>query len=177
MRRLIFLSLAAVSACASAPGTPGTAAPRQVRIEGAGNVTVNSNVYAHVTSIQSPVDLVWRTLPAVFEEMSIPITTVDSTHHVLSNDGLKLRKQLGGTPLGVFIDCGTTQVGENADSYDVHLTFIAEVQPDPASGNSRLLLTMESAAKPIAFSRDYSRCTTRGKLEERFAAAVKKHLH
>lgn len=177
MQRYLVLSLVALSACAHATSaTESVAAPRQVRIEGAGSVNVNSTVSAHVERIELPVDLVWKALPAAFDAMSIPITDVDSVHHVMSNGGLKIRRQLGSTPLGVFMDCGSTQVGENADTYDVHLTMSVEVQPDPATGNTKLLLLMESAARPIAFSREYTRCTTRGKLEQRFAAAVKKQL-
>ena len=175
MRSYLALSLAVLSACASGAPTPGVAAPRQVRIEGAGSVNLNQNTYAHVERVEKPVDLVWAALPFAFEAMSIPITAIDSAHHVIRNDGLKARRVLGGTPLGVYLDCGSTQVGENADSYDVNMTLLAEVQPDE-SGNAKLSLTLESMARPVSFSRDYTRCTTRGKLEERLTAALKKHI-
>ena len=178
MQRCLVLSLLAVGACAPASSTiEGAATTRQMRIEGAGKVNISTNPSAHVSRIESPADLVWKALPAAFDAMSIPITTVDTAHMVMSNGGLKIRRQLGSTSLGVFIDCGTTQVGENADSYDVYLTFSAEVQKDPESGNAKLLVVLESAARPVSFSRDYSRCTSRGKLEDRFATAVKKQLH
>ncbi|MDB4913656.1 MAG: hypothetical protein JWM95_1300 [Gemmatimonadetes bacterium] len=165
--------------CACAPATSNTesvSAPRQIRIEGAGTVNLNTTTSAHVARLDFPVPLVWKALPAAFETMGVPITFVDSAHYVLRNDGLKVRRQLADTPLGVFFDCGTTQVGENADSYDVHMTVSVEVQPEPATGNSRLLILLESAARPVSFSRDYSRCSTRGKFEQRFADAVKKQL-
>ncbi|MEP7001695.1 MAG: hypothetical protein ABI969_14505, partial [bacterium] len=71
----------------------------------------------HSTPIDYPVGKAFHALPAAFEALAIPITDVDTVHHSLSNGGLKLRRQLGNVPLSRFIDCGTTQIGENADTY------------------------------------------------------------
>jgi len=176
MRVLGVLSLIALSACASS-GTSSARPDETVRINGAGssNLKLTSNTYAHVTKISAPLSRVWLAMPGAFEALSIPISSVDTITHVIANDGLKLRRQLGTTPLSRFIDCGNTQIGENADSYDVHLTISVKLIPDEG-GVTKLETMFESMAKPVSFSREYSRCSTRGVLEQRLADAVKAQL-
>jgi hypothetical protein len=177
MRTLGVLSLIALSACASSGGS--TSRPDEtVRIVGGGgggNLKITSNQYAHVSRISSPIDRVWLAMPGAFEAMSIPISAVDTLSHSIANDGLKLRRQLGKTPLSRFIDCGSTQIGENADSYDVHLTIRVQLKPEEG-GITKVETMFEAMAKPVAFSREYSRCSTRGVLEQRLAEAVKAQL-
>jgi hypothetical protein len=62
-----------------------------------------------------------------------------------------------------------------ADSYDVHLTIQVQLKPDEG-GNTKLETMFETMAKPVSFSREYSRCSTRGVLEQRLAEAVKAQL-
>ena len=176
MRARGVLSLIALAACASSGGT-SSRPDETVRIVGAGssNLTITSNTYAQVTKVSSPIDRVWLAMPGAFEALSIPIFSVDTLSHVVANDGLGLRRQLGKTPLNRFIDCGNTQIGENADSYDVHLTV--RVQLEPGEGGTTKVETMfETMARPVSFSREYSRCSTRGVLETRLVDASKAQL-
>lgn len=126
--------------------------------------------------VDFPIGKVWHALPAAFESLGIPITEVDNATHTIANGGLKLRRELGKVSLSRYIDCGTTQIGENADSYDVYLTITSRVQEDPGSGLSVLRTNFEAMAKPVAFSRDYARCSSKGELEKRLVAAVKSQL-
>ncbi len=179
MRVLVLLSLLSAAACASANSSsepPGAAST--VRIAGAqgGELRMTSNAGANITRISFPIGKVWHALPAAFEELGIPITSVDTLTHTLSNGGFKTRRVLGPTPLSRYIDCGTTQIGENADSYDVYLTFVARVDEDPVTGLATLNTLFESMARPVAFSREYSACSSRGVLEKRLADAVLKQL-
>ena len=176
MRALAVLSLIALSACASSGGS-SSRPDETVRINGAGssNLKLTSNTYGHVSKISAPISKVWLAMPGAFEALSIPISNVDTVGHVIANDGLKIRRQLGTTPLSRFIDCGNTQIGENADSYDVHLTISVKLTADEG-GTTKLETMFESMAKPVSFSREYSRCSTRGVLEQRLAEAVKAQL-
>jgi hypothetical protein len=178
MRALIVLSLAAVSACASS--TAGSTRPEteSIRVGSAGkdNLRLTSITQANVTPMNFSLGKVWHALPAAFELMAIPITRVDTALYSISNDGMKLRRQLGTVSLSRFIDCGSTQIGDNADTYDVYLTIVSQVVEDKTSGLSSLQTTFEAMARPIAFSREYSRCSSRGVLEKRIADAVKAQL-
>ena len=178
MRAAYLLSLAALSACASSTVNTGSREAETVRIAGSqgGQLRVTSSAQAHVTRIAFPMGKVWHALPAAFENLQIPITAVDTGTHTISNGGLKIRRVLGSAPLSRFIDCGSTQIGENADSYDIYLTVVSQVEEDPATGLAILHTFFESMARPIAFSREYSRCASRGELERRLAAAVMDQL-
>ena len=178
MRTLHLLALASLSACASSTVHTGAREAETVRIAGSqgGQLRVTSNAQASVTRIAFPMGKVWHALPAAFENLGIPITAVDTGTHTISNGGLKFRRVLGSAPLGRYIDCGSTQVGESADSYDVYLTVVSQVEEDPATGLAVLHTIFESMARPIVFSREYSRCSSRGELERRLATAVTDQL-
>lgn len=176
MRAIEALTLIAPSACASSGGA-SSRPDESVRIAGAGssNLRFTSNTYAHVGRLASPIDKVWLAMPAAFDGLSLSISTVDTLEHFVASDGCKVRRQLGKTPLSRFIDCGTTQIGENADSHDVHLTISAQlelVERDVTKVNT----LFEAMAKPVAFSRDYSRRTSRGVFETRLPDALKAQL-
>ena len=178
MRAVLLLSFATLTACASS--TPGPARPEteSVRIGGAerNNMRLTSITQTNVTPINFPIGKAWHAMPAAFDALSIPITTVDTARHTMSNDGFKLRRQLGSTPLSRYIECGTTQIGENADSYEIFITVVARLEEDKDSGLTAMHTTFEAMARPIAFSREYSRCSSKGVLEKRLADAVKAQL-
>ena len=180
MRACIALPLIALTACASAGSSPSEGESREtVRIVGASstNLTLTSNAGAQVTRIEAAPEKVWLALPGAYAKVGIPITDVDTTHQRIANSGLKLRRQLNGTSLSRYIECGSTQIGDNADSYDVFLTVSTTVKADPGSGIAVLETMFESQAKPVSFSREYARCSTKGLLEQRIVEAVKAQLH
>jgi hypothetical protein len=181
MRALTVLVLVGLSACASSGASSPASSPttETVRITGAGNtsLTLTSNAGAQVTKIEAPPEKVWLALAGAYAKVGIPITEVDTVHQRIANSGLKLRRQLNGTSLSRFIECGSTQIGDNADSYDVFLTVSSTVKADPVSGMATLETMFESQAKPVSFSREYARCSTKGLLEQRIVEAVKAQLH
>jgi hypothetical protein len=112
-------------------------------------------------------DQVWKLLPGVLDALGIPVGTLEPASRTIGNSGLKIRGRLRGVPLSRYIDCGnSTQIGPNADSYDVNLVFLAEVRP--AQGGSTVRVTLQAVAKPVNFAQDYSQCSTKGMLESRF---------
>jgi hypothetical protein len=181
MRACTAFVLLAITACASAGSAGPETAPKQetVRIMGASNtnLTVTSNAGAQVTRIEATPDRVWLALPGAYAKVGIPITEVDTVHQRIANTGMKVRRQLNGTSLSRFIECGSTQIGDNADSYDVYFTISSVVKPDPATGLTTLETMFESQAKPVSFSREYARCSTKGEMEKRIVDAVKAQLH
>lgn len=176
MRTLVVLTVAFFAGCASAPAGSGAPGRETMRISGAGNLRMAAIDQTTEVKVDSPVGKVWHALPAAFESLGIPITDVDTATHTITNGGLKIRRALGKVSLSRYIDCGTTQIGENADSYDVALTVTSHIEEEPTSGLSVLRTTVEAWARPIAFSRDYARCSSRGALEKRLAEAVKSQL-
>jgi hypothetical protein len=127
-------------------------------------MTTAPNTGASVATLPFSTEQVWRTMPAVFEALGVPLTTIDPKKHAIGNEGFKIRQRLGTVPLSKYIECGTTQIGPNADSYEVYITLMTEVQQGPP-GAATISTTFEAAARPLNFAQEYSRCSSKGVLE------------
>ena len=177
MRRLLVWSVLGGAACASGSPVPetGASSQRTIQVPGvAGKLTVVSSTRANVSKLAYTADEVWKVLPAALDSLGVKSRVIDATERVIGVENFKLRVQLGRTPLSRYLDCGQTQIGPNADSYEVLLTVLAQVHA--AETGSSLSMTVAAAAKPIAFRQDYMRCSTKGLLESRLLDAVKKQL-
>ena len=179
MRFLSLLLLASAAACASTPaGSTATPQPQTVTVAGS-NSTMRVGGVADATgtaTLPYPVEQVWRVLPFVFDSLGVPIATMDPARRTLGNEAFRVRVRLKGTPLSRFIDCGTsTQIGPNADNYDVVLTLTAAVTSAEA-GSSTVVTTFSAVGKPANFAQDYTPCNSKGLIESRFVDIVRAKL-
>jgi len=169
--RTLSIVLAAVGCAGSTSGSAPAPASSIMRVSGpAGNssVSLGGNDPSVVRKIPYAADKVWRALPAVFDSIGIPVAMLEPTSRTMGNEAFKVRGRLKGVPLSRYIDCGnSTQVGPNADSYDVVLTMIVEVHA-AESGASSVRQTFTAVARPVNFSQDYSQCPSRSFMEPRF---------
>lgn len=183
MRAVLMLgTIAIVTACASGGASaPGSAGPITQTFGVAGTndrmVISGGGSGPTVHALDATVDRVWRLLPAVFDSLGVPVTRVDPAQRVIGNEGFKIRQRLRDVPLSRYVDCGQTQIGPNADSYEVFMTLLVQVRPVPNNAaSSSLVTTFEAAARPLTFSQGYSRCSTRATLEARLLETVKVQL-
>jgi hypothetical protein len=137
-------------------------------------MTVPGADRSHVQSVPFSVDQVWTILPAVYDSLGIPVRTLDAVKRTIGNAGLAVRRRLKSTPLSRFIDCGSTQLGPNADDYDVRLTLLTEVRA--VDGGSTVTTTLEAVARPVNYAQEYSACSSRGVLEQRIIDVVQARL-
>ncbi len=168
MRRLLSVCLMSALACAANP-TPGPSpVEHQVIMTGAGSSGLNVVAASTVSTqqIAASVDRVWKVLPAVFDSIAVPVGLVDPQGHTIGNRGLKIRGKLGKVGLARYIDCGTTQIGPNAESYDINLTVTAALRPT-GEGATAMTVDVEASARPMAFAQDPIPCSTKGALEQR----------
>ncbi len=172
MRSPVLCFAVMLAGCASNSSLPERTGEQTVQVVGmAGKLTVNSNSTASKSTIAAPIEQVWRVLPAVFDSLGVAVSTVNQTQHLIGNDGLKIRQRLGKAPLSRYLDCGQTQIGPNADSYDVLLTVLVQLQASGA-GSTNVLSTVEATAKPVAFTQSPSACSSKGALESRLTTLV-----
>jgi hypothetical protein len=179
MRLAMLVSLAAVAACSSPSVIQSAPAPETVRIGGGGGGAITmgmsaSSADARATALSAPVADAWRVLPAAYESLSIPLSMIDSTTRQVGNSGFNVRRRLGSVPLVRLIDCGTTQGGPSAETYDIRLSVITHLKAE--NGGTTLSTTVEAMGKPVAFAGEYIRCSSTGVLESRLADAVKSRL-
>jgi hypothetical protein len=180
MRGIALVSLMTAAACASGTGGSvaggSTAAPQTTHVVSGGGLsggsfTTNATNSASVTRIAFPLDQVWRALPAAYDSLKIPLTTLDPKTHHLGNEGMKIRQRLGTVMLSKYIDCGQAQIGPSADSYDVYLNVTTTVSAR-SGAETEIATIVESAAKPLNFGQDYSRCTSKGTIENAISTIV-----
>jgi hypothetical protein len=179
MRILAIVSVAAVAACASSgvvSSRPGTETVRVMGgAGGAGSLQMTSSAAGLSTTVRAPVARVWSIMPAIFDSLGVAVTSLDAKGHVIANEGLKARRTLGKVLLSKYIDCGSTQIGPNAESYDIYATMQTKLE-DGGDGTTKITTLFESAARPVQFSGDYRRCTTTGALEARLVELVQGQL-
>jgi hypothetical protein len=174
------LSVVAAAGCASSSSIERAPVPETVRVVGgasSGAIAVGMNsspAEVRSTALAASVADVWRVLPAAYEALGIPISVLDSTTRSVGNSGFNVRRRLGTVPLVRLIDCGTTQGGPSAESYDIRMTLTTRVRPDDAGAS--IATTVEALGKPVAFSGEYVRCSSTGALESRIADAVRSRL-
>ncbi len=158
---------ATLAACASSSAISRPDVSQTMRVAGAGPgdiaLSAAPTVNASSATVAYPLATVWRALPWVFDSLSIPIGTVDPTQHVIGNSALKLRHRLGNTRLSRYIDCGTAQASPSADTYDVQLSVLTQVQP--ADSGSTVSTTVDAVARPADLRGDYIHCSSNGVLE------------
>jgi hypothetical protein len=158
--------------CACAPSSSVSTTPTQrtetIYTGGSGKLTVNPDNGAATRVIEAPLEKVWQLLPSAYDSVAVPLTLIDPKRHVIGNEGFKLRQTLGKKRLSTFFECGTTQVGPNADSYEVYLTVLTNLEADGPT-RTKLTTSITAAAKPMQFAQDYSRCSSKSALETRIA--------
>ena len=181
MRRAIVLSLAILGCSSSSPGVESGPAPETIRVVGSANPAgaiamgvIATPASARSSSFFATPEAVWAALPAAYESVGISLSMTDAATRTLGNAGFNVRRRLGSVPLVRYIDCGTTQGGPSAETYDVRLIVNSVVRP--GEGATSVATTVEAMGKPVAFSGEYIRCSSTGVLESRIADAVKARL-
>ena len=178
--RIAGFALLTFAACTSAPNTtPDPAArPSDVQVTGHSGGAVRSAIRVNPSydvafdTIQASVDRVWDALPAIYTALSMPLTVADNKARRLGNEGMKTRRRLGDTPLMKLLDCGRSQIGENAESYEITLSVVTTLQVLNAQ-TTRVSTSVEASAKPIQFAGAEIGCRTKGELERQIALALR----
>jgi hypothetical protein len=162
-----------ISAFACASAVTPTQRVESTYIPGASVMSVSGENGTISVVIGAPLQTVWRLLPTAFDSVGVSLTLVEPKTHLMANDGFKVRQKLRNERLSAYFECGTTQVGPNADSYELFLTVRSYLEPIKTdSSRTRMTVAITGAAKPLQFSQDYSRCTSKTSLERRMLDVV-----
>jgi hypothetical protein len=175
MRNLALVLLLPLAGCASSGGTGTPDTTETVRVvDGTGSVTNISMVasaQARAVQIEAPPAQVWSALTAVYLELGIDAAHSDARTRTIGNPGLRLRRRLANVPLSRYLDCGRTQGGASADSYEINASIHSTVQAHPDQTSS-VQTTLSATAHNVNFGGAPVRCTSTGELEVRIAGMV-----
>ena len=188
MRAFGLLSFVVVAACASSGGSSAPARPATQTMSGGGlgaisaasgggtgAITISNEISSDVAKMPYSADAVFRILASVYDSIGIPVTALDPVRKTIGNPSYKTRMRLGKVALSKYFECGTTQIGPNADSYDVVINVTTAVAADGASA-STMTTFVDAQSRPVTFNQAYNRCTSKGLLETRLADIVKARL-
>ena len=176
-RSLVVLALAAgmtaASGCASKPTPEPVAAPRTStqRIESEGkNILLTTSPDAYVASSRLPNSptRVFQVLPLVLTELGLPPSRIDTSALVIEARSVAARRQLAGTSLGAYFDCGSATGIPNTTSYTLRISGWARVEPNEI-GTTTLLTRIEATARQEGVQQGTVLCSSKGKLEEKIA--------
>jgi hypothetical protein len=179
MRALALLFLAGVSAC----GSSGTVSqqpvsPQTMSVGGRRDgVTLMTTPTSSTISAELPFPLesVWAILPSVYDSLGIKPSEVNPATHIVGTSVMKVRRRIGAVPLTRILDCGTTQGGPSAETYEIVMTVRTRLQP-AAAGATTLATEIEASGKPISFAGNAVRCTSKTMLEQQIIDGVKRRL-
>lgn len=111
--------------------------------------------------VQFPAADVWQALQTVYSDLSIPIETNDPTHRFLAGV-VSARRAFANKPLSRLVDCGSTAIGPNANTYNVGLHLQTQVDSLRASETTLRTLLRSTAASDGGIT---IRCSSSGELE------------
>jgi hypothetical protein len=182
MRYSVLLLSSVGMACASSgsnPPPPPVTTTQQVRVGSGMGDGLSFNISGNTSTIEGSlpyaIDRVWSTLPAVYDSLGIPVSSSDPASRTLANTGMRIRRRLKNTPLTRYFDCGNTQGGPSAETYE--LTVAVTTRLSSASPSTTTVATMiEASGRPVSFSGDPVNCVSKTNLERAIFEGVKARL-
>lgn len=117
-----------------------------------------------------------QALVSAYESLGLSVNTVDWTTGLVAARGIVAPRRIGGLVLGRYVDCGSTQVGQQrADSSAVTLTIESAVRPGE-TGRMVISTLVNGTARPRGVSSDAIPCAAMGALERRINQEAAKQL-
>jgi len=129
------------------------------------------------SDVDAPAAKLWTTLPAVYDQIGLPINGVDTDKHAVVAVNFRARVQLNKVRLSQYVDCGGAGSigGRSADSYTI--TFNIATQVVPVSDARATVATLVQAfGQPSSNSGQPVHCTSTGNLEAKIAELAAAHV-
>jgi hypothetical protein len=153
---------------------PGEAPVRHVEItDSEGRTSITRIATAGATSVFIPFSTgaVWAVLPQVYAELGMHGAAIEERRHIFAQPRTTVRRTLARAPLSTYLDCGSRAGIPNADSYNVTLTVVTQLQPDGEEG-TQLRTSIEASARAAGSSDPHVRCGSTNALEQRIPHGV-----
>jgi hypothetical protein len=127
--------------------------------------------------VTGTVDEAWAVLPGVYQELGIPLSLNDNVRKQLGNAGWRVRRTIARVPAQRYVECGSSGSMENAETYQLNLSIITSILPNP-NGGSVVSTAISGTGKNIVTSSSAEvKCTSKGDLEIRIRDMVQKAMY
>ncbi len=170
------VALACYACATGVPRESGTQAATYVGGPAIGDMDFYTGEETVVSStIDVPVDRVWRVLPSIYERLDVPLSVLDTVAMQVGNRSFKPRR-IAGSRLSKYLDCGRgITATQNADAYEVTMGLLTTLR-EADGGGTVLSIEISGNAKPRAVSGNPVRCVSKGTLEVFMADLVQEQL-
>lgn len=175
------LAATALTACAANPPSPlqqpgeQTVGVSMDTPDGRLDQQIRREQHIGITTVAAARPQAWEHLLAAWQELGLVDPAGDPRTFTLRVTERVVMRRLGDTPLSVYLDCGRSMTGWNADTHRVRLTvhsLLERVSADSTRVHTRVDAVAHStggaSAAPMA-------CTTKGVLESRVGQRVAQH--
>ena len=138
-------------------------------------MSTGSSVVEGVATVTAPIEKVWSVLQLSYDSLAIPITAIDPAARTIGNGGFIVHRKLGKARLSEYLNCGNSQGGPSADTYEINLAVTTRLAPAP-TGGTVVTTVVNAAGKPASLSGDFIPCGTTGQLETRIVRMIESQL-
>lgn len=183
MRRFLLTVLVLLTAsCASGnpempePGERSTNLNLQMkRGEGELSLRTTADVSVAHDTVSGQADDLFSLLPTVYDDLEVPINSVNSAARTLGALELRVRGDFAGERASRWIDCGTSITGSIAEQRELYLTLLTQIEPlEEARGRSGVSTHLKGFAVQSGRAGNRTNCSSTGRLERRIASELRK---
>ena len=177
-RTLVCLGLATVlgmPACASSGGTNDdtlvpTARRTSLAIAGTAPTIIHTEAGVGSSTFGVPAAAAWGTMTDVFDQLEVPVTTMEPDRMEIGNTNFKPRR-IEGKRMANYFDCGTNFNGQLANLHEVTVSLMVRVR-EVAADSSTVHVVTDAFARARGTSGNEIHCESRGTLEDRIPELV-----
>jgi hypothetical protein len=127
--------------------------------------------------IAAPVGKTYRAVVAAFEQLKIPLATLDSLNGMVGNSSIVQAHSLAGSQMSRWFNCGIGMTGPNADSYRLYIA-VAALLDKVTADTTRLRIGMVAGAKDNqGNAKDPVACATSGGLEQKLVELIQTRVN
>jgi hypothetical protein len=180
MRTARILLLLGVPACASSPSLTNGVATQTSQVTTAAGTIAKLSVIAEVEPVVTPLAAspvgAFAQVPAAYADLGIPLTFSQAENMMAGNQGLNVRRQIGGVGMRNYLLCGDNGSGPNADTYLISMNIATQVQKVD-DGTSKVATVVDATATSMTTGTNPIHCSSTGELEKRVNELVARHLN
>lgn len=152
----------------------GTQLPTQLPpLAGRRSIAMSVDTTGVTSAIGMPADSVWALLPAIYQELGLPVHERDEKSRRQAACWIRVQGRLGKTPLSRLIDCGELRSVPNADRMQVELLVLTSVRRESHGGTTISTFVLATAGES-AGSANRVWCLSTGGLETRIREALER---
>ncbi|HEX8320973.1 hypothetical protein [Longimicrobium sp.] len=173
-----FLLLFLAGCAAQAPTPRGPERVSTVALttanDGMVEASVRSRAEPRTANVLLPLDSAWAALPGAYAAVGLTgAGVIDEAARQFGVAPTTLPRRLDNSPLSRFVDCGSTRLIPNADTYAVRLQVTTQLVAEGAA-ITRVQTLVEGTARSREMSGNPVLCTSTGELERRIARQLQR---